>query len=132
MKLRDRLFNSFFFRNMLATFGNRTPYYVKTRVFPPYFQYKIGNYKSDYLLYFKKPPTLQAYNEKKVEENTRVEHITKDQILGDVRAVVGSQDAAAFDSERMINAFSELLVARLNQLVYAVKESVNTNGPGVI
>src|ERR1700722_10295043 len=61
MKLRDRLFSYFFFRNMLATFGNRTPYFIKTRVFPTCFQYKIGNYKSDYLLYFKKPPTLQAY-----------------------------------------------------------------------
>jgi hypothetical protein len=188
MKLRDRLFNSFFFRNMLATFGNRTPYFIKTRVFPAYFQYKIGNYQPNYLLYFKKPPTLQAYknevfnkmseysgidlagyldfhyqasedkpmftrflqyevserikwpvsrnyklrlqatfdwlNEKKVEESTHLEHISKDQILADVRAVVGGQDAPAFDSEKMINAFSEMLVARMNQLVDAAKEKM--------
>jgi hypothetical protein len=188
MKLRDRLFNSFFFRNMLATFGNRTPYFVKTRVFPAYFQYKIGNYKSDYLLYFKKPPTLQAYknevfnkmseysgvgladyldfhyqasedkpmftrflqyevsermkwpvsrnyklrlqatfdwlNEKRVEESTHLEHISKDQILADVRAAVGGQDTSPFDAEKMITAFSELLVARMNQLVDAAKEKM--------
>jgi hypothetical protein len=188
MKLRDRLFNSFFFRNMLATFGNRTPYFIKTRVFPPYFQYKIGSYQSNYLLYFKKPPTLQAYknevfnkmseysgvdladyldfhyqasedkpmfsrflqyevsermkwpvsrnyklrmqatldwlNEKRAEENTHLVHITKDQIQEDVRAVVVSQDATAFDSEKVINAFSELLAARMNQLVDAAKEKM--------
>ena len=172
MKLRDRLFSYFFFRNMLATFGNRTPYFIKTRVFPFYFQYRIGNYEPNYLLYFKKPPTLQAYknevfnkmseysgidlagyldfhyqasedkpmftrflqyevsermkwpvsrnyklrlqatfdwlNEKRVEESTPLEHISKDEILADVRAVVGGQDATAFDSEKTINAFSEL------------------------
>jgi hypothetical protein len=188
MKLRDRLFSSFFVRNMLATFGNRTPYFIKTRVFPPYFQYKIGNYQPNFLLYFKKPPTLQAYKnevfnkmseysgidlagyldfhyqasedkpmftrflqyevsermrwpvsrnyklrlqatfdwlkEKRVEESTYLEHISKDQILADVRAVVGGQNASAFDSEKMITAFSELLVARMNQMVDAAKEKM--------
>ncbi len=46
---------------MLTSFGNRSPYSAKPRVFTPYFQYKIGPYQSDYYLYFAKQPYLQVY-----------------------------------------------------------------------
>jgi hypothetical protein len=61
MSIRSRLFTFTFFRSMLTSFGNRTPYSAKSREFTPYFQYKIGPYQSDYYLYFAKQPYLQVY-----------------------------------------------------------------------
>jgi hypothetical protein len=59
--MRSRLFTFTFFRSMLTSFGNRSPYSAKSREFTPYFQYKIGPYQSDYYLYFAKQPYLQVY-----------------------------------------------------------------------
>jgi hypothetical protein len=76
MKLRDWLFNSFFIRNMLATFGNRTPYFFKERAITPYFRYKIGNYESTHELCFRKPPNLEAYKNEvfnKMEEYSGID-----------------------------------------------------------
>jgi hypothetical protein len=61
MSIRNRLFNSIFFRSMLTSFGNRSPYSSKTKDFTAYFQYKIGPYQADYCLYFAKQPFLQVY-----------------------------------------------------------------------
>lgn len=61
MSIRTKLFNFIFFRSMLTSFGNRSPYLAKSKEFTPYFQYKIGPYQSDYYLYFPRQPFLQLY-----------------------------------------------------------------------
>jgi hypothetical protein len=61
MSIRSRLFNFIFFRSMLTSFGNRSPYSANSKVFDGYFQYKIGPYQPDYNLYFAKQPSLQIY-----------------------------------------------------------------------
>lgn len=61
MGLKQRLFSNMFFRNMLADFGERSAYSKTPGGFVPYFQYKIGNYQSDYYLYFPKEPYAIRY-----------------------------------------------------------------------
>jgi hypothetical protein len=61
MSIRKKLFNFIFFRSMLTTFGNRSPYYARSKDFTAYFQYKVGSYQSDYYLYFTTQPFLQVY-----------------------------------------------------------------------
>jgi hypothetical protein len=46
---------------MLADFGNRSAYSKIPGTFIPYFQYRIGDYQSDYYLYFPKEPYTRRY-----------------------------------------------------------------------
>jgi len=57
----EKFFNKLFIRFLLSDFGFRSPYHQKKWEIIPYFQYKIGPYKSDYYLYFRRPPFLQRY-----------------------------------------------------------------------
>lgn len=61
MSIRSRLFSFIFFRSMLTTFGNRSPYSANSKELTPYFQYKLAAYQPDYNLYFAKQPPLQIY-----------------------------------------------------------------------
>lgn len=61
MSIRNRLFKFIFFRSILTTFGNRTPYSAKTKEFAAFFKYKIGPYRPDYYWYFARQPYLQVY-----------------------------------------------------------------------
>ena len=61
MAVPNKWFNKIFFRSMLASFGFRSPYSQKEYEFEPYFQYSIGPYKMDYILYFPKQPYKQLY-----------------------------------------------------------------------
>lgn len=61
MSIRNKLFNSIFFRSFFTVTGERSPYAAKTKEFTAYFQYKVGNFQEDYNLYFPKQPYLQPY-----------------------------------------------------------------------
>jgi len=61
MSFRDKLQNFIFFRSLFTVTGQRSPYAAKTKDFPAYFQYKIGDFEKDYYLYFRKQPYLQLY-----------------------------------------------------------------------
>ena len=61
MSIRNKLFNSTFFRSFFTVIGERSPYAAKTTDFAAYFQYKIGDFQKDYYLYFRKQPYLQLY-----------------------------------------------------------------------
>jgi hypothetical protein len=54
MTLKQRLFTNLFLRNMLADFGSRSSYSLSEKNFIPYFEYKIGPYQPDQILYFSK------------------------------------------------------------------------------
>lgn len=61
MSLRRKLFSSIFFRSVIADFGGRTAYTKRDRSFSPYFQYKVGPYQENYLLYFPREPFTRLY-----------------------------------------------------------------------
>ncbi len=61
MGLKKRLFTNIFWRNVAATFGGRSSYSQKSGGFVPYFQYKIGQYNTDWYLYFHKEPFPLRY-----------------------------------------------------------------------
>ncbi len=61
MSLKQKLFSNMFLRNMLASFGERSAYSEKRGQFTAYFLYKIGNYESDYYLYFPAEPFPLRY-----------------------------------------------------------------------
>src|ERR1700733_12573655 len=61
MTVPNKWFDKIFFRSMLAAFGFRSPYSRKEYDFKPYFQYAIGPYKPDYILYFPRQPYNQLY-----------------------------------------------------------------------
>lgn len=64
MDVRDWLYNNIFFRNVISDLFGRSGNYKTPGTFIPYFQYKIGNYRSDHLLYFHSEPFgLRYYNE---------------------------------------------------------------------
>ncbi len=46
---------------MLTSFGNRSPYAANSKDFAAYFQYRIGDYQSNYNLYFAEQPSVQVY-----------------------------------------------------------------------
>jgi hypothetical protein len=52
MGLKERLYSKIFFRTLFRDFGGRTAYTKDNKTFVPYFQYYIGEYQSDYNLYF--------------------------------------------------------------------------------
>src|SRR5256885_7285080 len=62
MEFKKRLFSNMFWRNVLATFGERSGYSTEPGQFVPYFQYKIGPYQTDLYLYFPKEPYALRYN----------------------------------------------------------------------
>jgi hypothetical protein len=47
MGWKKRLFSNIFWRNVLASFGERSGYSKEPGGFVPYFQYRIGDYNSD-------------------------------------------------------------------------------------
>jgi hypothetical protein len=61
MTLKQRLFTNLFLRNMLADFGSRSAYSLSEKNFIPYFEYKIGPYQPDQILYFSKQPLAVQY-----------------------------------------------------------------------
>jgi hypothetical protein len=61
MNWKQKLFSNMFFRNMLADFGERSGYSRLPGNFNPYFQYKIGQYQSDFFLYFPAEPFALRY-----------------------------------------------------------------------
>lgn len=61
MSWKKRLFSNMFWRNVLATFGERSGYSTEPGQFVPYFQYKIGPYQTDLYLYFPKEPYALRY-----------------------------------------------------------------------
>ena len=46
MAWKKRLFSNIFWRNVLASFGERSGYSKEPGGFVPYFQYRIGDYNS--------------------------------------------------------------------------------------
>jgi hypothetical protein len=64
MNVKKRLFNNMFLRNMISDLFGRSAGDKEPGGFTPYFQYRIGQYKSDYYLYFPKEPySIQYKNE---------------------------------------------------------------------
>lgn len=61
MSLRKKLFSSIFFRSIITDFWGRTAYTKADKSFTPYFQYKVGSYQKDYVLYFPKEPFTRQY-----------------------------------------------------------------------
>jgi hypothetical protein len=61
MKLKERLFNNVFYRNILTDLGFRMAYAEKKNEYS-FFQYRIGSYKPDYYLYFPREPLAIRYN----------------------------------------------------------------------
>ncbi len=61
MAWKKRLFSNIFWRNVLASFGERSGYSKEPGGFVPYFQYRIGDYNSDLHLYFRKEPFPLRY-----------------------------------------------------------------------
>jgi hypothetical protein len=61
MNWRQKLYSNIFWRNVLASFGERSGYSKEAGGFVPYFQYRIGPYKSDMYLYFSKEPFPLRY-----------------------------------------------------------------------
>ena len=61
MKWKKRLFSNIFWRNVLASFGERSGYSKEPGGFVPYFQYRIGPYNADLYLYFPKEPFSLRY-----------------------------------------------------------------------
>jgi len=59
--LKNKLFSKPIFRNIADTFGGRSAYSREDKTFVPYFQYRIGDYQSDYFLYFDKEPHRRLY-----------------------------------------------------------------------
>jgi hypothetical protein len=61
MEWKKRLFSNIFWRNALASFGERSGYSKVPGGFVPYFQYRIGPYNADLYLYFPKEPFPLLY-----------------------------------------------------------------------
>jgi hypothetical protein len=61
MNLKQKIFSNMFWRNVLASFGERSGYSKNPGGFEPYFQYRIGDYGSDLYLYFPKEPFALRY-----------------------------------------------------------------------
>jgi len=61
MGLKKQLLSSIFFGSAIRDFGGRTVYTKANKSFTTYFQYKIGPYQKDYLLYFPKQPFTRLY-----------------------------------------------------------------------
>src|SRR5258708_6797384 len=61
MNWKKRLFSNIIWRNILASFGERSGYSQEPGGFVPYFQYRIGHYQSDLYLYFPKEPFSLLY-----------------------------------------------------------------------
>lgn len=61
MGLKERLYSKIFFRTLFRDFGGRTAYTKGNKTFVPYFQYYIGEYQSDYNLYFLSEPLPRIY-----------------------------------------------------------------------
>lgn len=61
MGIKNKLFSKPLLRNIIDSFGGRSGYSRGDKTFVPYFQYKIGDYQSDYFLYFDKQPHRRLY-----------------------------------------------------------------------
>jgi hypothetical protein len=61
MDWKKRLFSNIFWRNVFASFGERSGYSKEPGGFVPYFQYRIGSYNADLYLYFPKEPFSLRY-----------------------------------------------------------------------
>jgi hypothetical protein len=57
----ERIFDRMFFRTWFSIFGFRSPLYQRQWDFEPYFQYKLGQYRLDFCLYFREKPHLTQY-----------------------------------------------------------------------